>query len=174
MEDEINEVNRKSLVLKWGAIGGLVGIIFFVVLDIAGLGGNEGLRWIGLLISVAVIFLAHKEFKEQGNGYLSFSQGLGIGTLVSLVSAVINSIFTFIYTSYINDSIIVLAREKAIMDLENSGQSDAEIDQAMGILEMMTSPMAFLILGLFMGVFFGFIISLIVSIFTKKSSPEFS
>lgn len=173
MENESNAVNKKNLVIKWGLIGGLAGIIFFIVLDLAGLSGNQNIQWLGFIITITVITLAHNEFKAEGNGYLNYSQGLGIGTLVSLVSAAVSSVFTFIYVSFVNDEIIIKAREKAIMDMENSGQSDAQIEQGMSIVEIMTSPIVFLIMGLVLGVFFGFLISLIVSIFTKKNSTEF-
>ena len=58
------------------------------------------------------------------------------------------------------------------MDMQEQGQSEGQIDQAMSFMEWMFSPMAMAIMGVLGGVFFGFIVSLIVTIFTKKSNPE--
>lgn len=169
--EESTQPTVKSISIKWGVISGLAGIIFFLLLDF--MGQTDGpARWFGLLISFVIIFLAHKAFKDEGDGYMSYGKGLGIGTLVSVIGAVINSLFTFIYVSYINTEFIEQAREKAIMDMEARGNTQSQIDQAMPWVEKMTSPVAILIFGIIAGVFFGFLISLIVSIFTKKPNPE--
>ena len=103
---------------------------------------------------------------------MSFGQGLGIGTLIAVISSFISSIFTFIYVSFINTNMIDAIREKSIADMEESGRSQAEIDQAMPFVEMFTSPTAMLIMGVLMGILFGFIASLLVTIFTKNQDPE--
>ena len=172
MEEEVQEASTKSVSIKWGMINGLISIIFFVVVDFAGQAGNQALSWIGGVIFLVLLIFAHKEFKNDGDGYMSFGQGLGIGTLVALISSLISSVFTFIYVSFINTNFIDAIREKSIADMEAKGQSQAQIDQAMPFVEMFTSPAAMLIMGVLMGVLFGFIISLIVTIFTKNQDPE--
>ena len=57
--------------------------------------------------------------------------------------------------------------------LEDQNMSDAQIDQAMKVTEMLMTPMGVLIMGIIGGVFTGFFVSLIVSAITKKSRPEF-
>ena len=74
--------------------------------------------------------------------------------------------------SFINTNFTEALREKSIADMEASGQSQAQIDQAMPFVEMFISPAALLIMGILMGVLFGFIISLLVTIFTKNQDPE--
>jgi uncharacterized membrane protein YedE/YeeE len=169
--EESTQPSVKSVSIKWGIISSLVGIIFFVLLDVADL-STSPIRWAGLIISFAIIALAHKAFKEEGDGHMSYGQGLGIGTLLSVVSAIITSAFTYLYISFINTEYISVIREKSIMDMESQGKSEAEIDQAMPFIEMFTSPTAMVIFGIIFGVFIGFVISLIVSIFTKKENPE--
>ncbi|MEM6735863.1 MAG: DUF4199 domain-containing protein [Bacteroidota bacterium] len=171
MKEATQQLSTKNISLKWGVINGLAGIIFFLILDFIGQ-TNGPVRWFGLIISFAIIYLAHKAYKEEGDGFMSFGKGLGIGTIVSLIGAMINSIFTFFYISYINTEFIEQAREKAIMDMENQGNTQAQIDQAIPWIERMTSPTALLIFGIIGGVFFGFIVSLLVTIFTKNTNPE--
>jgi hypothetical protein len=83
-----------------------------------------------------------------------------------------SSIFTFIYVSFINPAFVDAIKERSIMDMENRGMSDAEIEQAMQFTESFMTPTAITIFGLIGGVFFGFIVALIISIFTKKARPE--
>lgn len=170
--EEVQEASTKSTAVKWGMINGLISIIFFVIVDFIGQAGNQSLSWIGGVIFLGLLIFAHREFKSEGDGYMSFGQGLGIGTLIALISSLISSVFTFIYVSFINTNFIETLRELQIAKMEESGQSQAQIDQAMPFVDMFTSPGAMLIMGILMGVLFGFIISLIVTIFTKNQDPE--
>lgn len=174
MEEEIKKVSVKNIAIKWGIINGLVGIIFFIVTDLGGLSGNQSLQWLGLLIFAGLLVMAHREYKNEGDGYMTYGQGLGIGTLLALISGFITNVFLFIYISFVNSDFIDVIKERQIMQMENQGMSDAEIEQAMSFSEFFMSPIALSLFGLVGGVFFAFIASLILTIFTKKNSPEFA
>jgi uncharacterized membrane protein len=103
---------------------------------------------------------------------MSYGKGLGIGTLVAVVSSVISSIFFFIYISFINTEFVSAIKENQIIEMEKRGMSAAEIDQAMSFSESFMSPVALTIFGFIGGILVAFIISLLVTIFTKKSNPE--
>lgn len=171
--EETKNVSLRSVAIKYGLISGLLGIILLVIIDFAGLAGNQAAQWFGLLIVAIVMYFAHKEYINEGDGYMSYGQGLGLGTLMSLVSSVLSSIFFFIYVKFVNTAYMENMQEQQIMAMEERGMSDAEIEQAMKLTESFTSPAAMLIFGIIMGVFFGFLVALIVSAITKKSRPEF-
>lgn len=171
MNEATEQSTVKSISIKWGAISGLIGIILFVILDFTGQ-VNGPARWVGVVVTLVLTYLAHKEFKDEGDGYLSFGQGLGIGTLMALIASLINSVFVYVYASFINSNFIEAAKEQAVMDMEQQGQTDAQIEQAMSFMEWMFSPMAMAIMGILFGVFFGFIVSVLVTIFTKNQNPE--
>lgn len=172
--EENESPSIKSIAVKWGVINGLLAIALLVIIDISGLNGNQVVGWIGYAVFAVLVVLAHKEYKSEGDGYMSYGQGLGIGTLAMVVSSVISSIFLFIYISFISSGFIDAIKEKSIMDMEEKGMSDAEIDQAMGFSEAFMTPGAMAIMGLIFGIFIGFIIALLVSIFTKNQRPELS
>ncbi|MEQ8238419.1 MAG: DUF4199 domain-containing protein [Cyclobacteriaceae bacterium] len=171
--EETKDVSVKSVAIKYGLINAFLSIIFFLAVDLAGQAGNQSLSWFGIVISGAVIYFAHREFLSGGDNYMSYSQGLGIGTLLSLVNGVISGLFTYLYVTFVNTSFIDAVREKSRMDLEEQGLSDAQIDQAMSFSESFTTPIALAIIGIISSVFLGFIISLIISAITKKNRPEF-
>ncbi|MFY0601189.1 MAG: DUF4199 domain-containing protein [Cyclobacteriaceae bacterium] len=167
-----NNVSTKSVAVKYGLISGLVGIIFFVLLDFIGQAANNKISWIGLIFTAIIMVMAHKEFKSSGDGFMSYKQGLGLGTIMSVVGSVISSVFTFFYVKFISPEFIDVIKEQQIMEMEKSGMSDAEIDQAMSVAAMFMGPTAMMVIGLIMGVLLGFIIALIVSAFTKKERQE--
>ncbi len=119
------------------------------------------------------IILAHKHFKHQNQGFMSYGQGLAIGAITSAVSGVIGGVFTFIYFTFIDPGYMARVMELTRSRMEEKGMPDAQIDQAMALTEKFaTGPisMVFAILG---GLLMGFLVSLVISAFTKNSRPEF-
>lgn len=172
--EETKDVSIRSVAIKYGLISGLIGIIYFVVVDFAGLVGVSALQWVAYLITAVLIFLAHKEYIRDGDGYMSYGQGLGLGTLLSLVSAVLSSVFAYFYISFINTDYIANLREITLQKYYESGMGEQMIEKSIEIFDQWTTPVMILVIGIISGVFIGFIISLIVSAITKKSRPEFA
>ena len=166
-----NKVTVSQIGLRYGLILGLLSIVFSLILQMTGMATNNWLGSIGYIFFIVVIVLAHKAFKEGGDGFMSIGQGIGIGTLLSLIGGTLSSIFTFLYLKFVDDSMLQTIREKQIEGMEAQGMDDAQIDQAMEIAAKFSGPVAILIIGIIGSVFIGFIISLIVALFTKKSNP---
>ena len=167
-----NPPSTGKLALKWGLIFGIVLILYSLIINMTGQFSNRPLQFVSYIFFIAAIVMAHKEYKQTGDGYMSYGKGLGIGTLTVVVAAIISSIFGFIYMTMIDPSIMDMIREQQIMDMEERGMSDAQIEQAMQMTEAFTSPAALAIIGVIVSVIFGFILSLIVTAFTKNSNPE--
>jgi hypothetical protein len=171
---ETNEVNAKpslmSVGLKFGIVLGLVSVVISLVQYVAGVNPMEN-QWmstvINLVVTFTVVFFAHKSFKENGDGYLSYGQGLGLSLIVVLVSMVIAGIYTWFYFNSLNPSAYDGIWEKAAADMEAQGQSEEAINMGMEWGKKLFWP--FYIVGVF---FWGFIVGLIVSIFTQKKAPE--
>ena len=166
-------VTTRSAGIRYGVIGGLISIVYFLVLTTAGVDMSQGIgRWAGMIITIVIIFLAHKYFKDNGDGFMSYGQGIGVGFWIGLVSAVISSIFTYIYAKFIDTSFITTIREKAIADMEAQGQPQSQIDAAMPWVERFTSAEMIFFLGLFFGVLITVVVALVISIITQKPQPE--
>jgi len=155
--------------LKYGLIIGLVSITFNMI-SIA-LGDNPYVSswrgFIGAGLTIAVVVWAHKDFKENGDGYMSYGQGLGISIISIFVSTILTLVFSYVYLTYVNTATWDEIWLKAVEDMEAKGQSDAQIE--MGVE---WGKKLFYIIFPVIGVFFGLIIGLIVSIFTQKKRPE--
>jgi hypothetical protein len=169
---EEKQTTPSSVGLKYGLITGAVLIIYTLIILMAGQFQN---RWLGVfsyLILIGMIVFAHRTFKEENTGFMSYGQGLGIGSILSLVSGTLNGIFVFIYIRLIDDSFLRNTLEEARYTLEEQGMDSSDIDQAMSWTEMLL-PIG-MVVGTAIGtLIMGFIFSLIISAFTKNENPEF-
>ena len=173
--EENTTLTTRSVGIKYGLYAGLVSVVLFIVSNLADVDQQSGwYRIVSSVIFIAFIVLAQKFYKDNGNGFMGYGQGVGIGFWLSLVSGVISSVFLFIYIKFIDDSMITKIADKARFDMEERGMSDEQIDQAMGFTSMFMSPTSMLIFGIVGAIVMGLIFSLIISIFTQKkdlSSP---
>lgn len=174
MEMEENEyVSTRSVGLKFGAISGVLGILSTVLQDVLNMHQSTVFQVSGFVIIVVFIILAHRDYKANGDGFMEYGQGVGIGFWYGLVSSAISSGFMFIYISFISSSFMEAIREQQIVALEEQGLTDSQIEQQMEMMEAFSGPPALLIFGILGVTLFSVIGALIISAFTKKARPEF-
>ncbi len=162
-----------AVALRFGLLAGLVSVVFSLILFLTKM-DQSPIRWLGLVISIGAIWLAHNEFKKQNGGYMEYGQGLSIGTILSLVSGTLSGIFTYVYVTFVDTTYMQRAMDIARAQMEAKGDMPSEqIDQAMEISAKFMTGGALLIFSIVGGAFFGFILSLIISAITKNSRPEF-
>ncbi|MEZ4973556.1 MAG: DUF4199 domain-containing protein [Cyclobacteriaceae bacterium] len=172
-ETHVGSPTVRETGIRYGLILGVISIAYFVILSVAGADMSGGIaRWSGLVFTIIVFFLAHKYFKDNGDGFMSYGQGVGIGFWTSIVSSVISSAFTFIYIKFIDDTFMEMIRNNEIEKMQEKGMSDAQIEQAMGFAEAFMSPTAIVVFGVIGGIIIGVICALIVTIFTQKANPN--
>jgi hypothetical protein len=169
-----SEVTTRSIGIKFGLIMAAISVAYFMTLNVAGIDMSQGFgRWGGLIFNVVVIFFAHKSFKDtNGDGYMSYGQGFGIGTWVALISSVISSIFTYIYVKFIDAGFIQTMLEKQEEQFQERGMSDEQIKQAMDMTAKFMTPEMMLVFGLIFGFIILLVVFAIVTIFTQKKNPE--
>jgi len=168
-----SSMTTRSAGIRYGMIGGVISIAYFLILILAGVNMTSGYwNWIGYAITAGLIFMAHKYYKENGNGFMSYGQGIGISFWLGLISAAISSVFTYIYVKFIDSSFVEMIKEKQLEEMEGRGMSSEQIDQAMKFASMFTSPEAIFLFGLLGGIVVTIIIALLVTIFTQKKAPE--
>lgn len=172
MEEENEQVTVKQVAIKWGLILGIISIVLFLTMYFGGVIGESWAGWIGPVFAAIIMYLAHKEFKEQGNGFMSYGQGLGLGTLMVTISSLVSSTFTYIYVKFINTDYLQEIQDTMMAKFEEDGMSDDQIEATMGMMEKMSTPEMTLVFGLVGGVFIGFIVALIVSAITKNNDPS--
>lgn len=170
--EEATQPSTRSIGVKYGLIMGLIGILLFVVYDLAGIPNDSAIRYIGFIPSIIIIFLAHKAFKEEGDGYMSFGQGFSIGAVGSIVSGLMNAVVMYVYIGFLAPDYIERMKEQNLRQWEERGMSDTEIAQAEQFSDFMMNAGFMSIMALVFGIIFGLIITLIVAAITKKQDPQ--
>jgi hypothetical protein len=171
MEDK---VTVSQIAIKYGIIIGLVFIVYGMILEFMGLDleTRQIFDYVSFVFLLVAIILAHKAFKEGGDGYMSMGQGLGMGTLISLIGGALSGVFSYIYIKFIDDSMLTKIKDLQIEKMEEQGLDDAQIEQAMEIAGKFMSAEMIPVWAILGTLFFGFILSLIVSLFTKNANPN--
>lgn len=167
------EPSTARIALKYGVITGVASIVYNVILIITEKNQNQALSALGLIIMVAGMVYAMREFKTENNGYMSYGQGLGIGTLIAAISGLLGATFMMFYTQFIDTNFMQKTLDTAREDMERRGMSDAQIDAGMQFSEKMISPGIMFATGVFFSIFIGFIIALIVAAIMRRNKPVF-
>ncbi len=172
MEEQEN-VTVSQVAIKFGLYLGAALVLFSLITFITETSSNTAVGAISYVLILVGIVLAHRAYKEEGNGYMSYGQGLGIGALVGLISGVLVSIFTIIYTQLIDTNYMERLKDDMMMKLQEQGLDDNQIDQTLAMMDTFTNPVLGFFTGVFTYVLLSFLFSLIISIFTKNNEPEF-
>jgi uncharacterized ion transporter superfamily protein YfcC len=152
----------------YGLFAGLFSIVVFVI--VASLGLNPfggGLNYIGTVGSIVLLVFAHKKFKDSGDGFMSYGQGLGIAIIFFLVSSFLSLVVMYIYINFVDYAPMQALLDEQLKQMEKSNTPDDAIEMAQKITKDW-----FWVIGAFTALFGGLILGLIVSIFTQKKNPE--
>jgi hypothetical protein len=166
-------VTTKSAGIRYGIISAIVSFAYFIVLTISGLSTSQGIwSWISYVLTAVLIFLAHKYYKDNGDGFMTYGQGMSVAFWEGLISVVIYVPLFYIYIKFIDSGFVEMIKEKQIEGMQDKGMSEEQIDQAMKFAGAFTTPEAMLGFGLVFGILGFLIIGLIVTIFTQKKNPN--
>ena len=157
---------------KYGLIQGVLSFVVFIAGALTGMKQN----WVGSVVStvllIVLMVLAHREFKRTHEGMMTYPQGLGSGTLLASLAALVSCVFVYVYVKYINTGYLDALLQVQRANLEQRGITGAQAQQAMALTSALMTPVGIVISSVISGVIVGFIVALIVSIFTQKADPR--
>lgn len=159
--------------LKYGVITAVAVIVYSTIINVAGMTQNRALTSVAFVILIGGIVLGMRDFRTQNAGFMSYGQGLGVGSLISAIVGLLGSVFTMFYIQFIDTTIMQQSLNTARADMEARGMDDAQIDQAMEISQKFMTPGMVFIIGILSYLIIGFIISLIVAAIMRKDKPVF-
>ncbi|MEY4540444.1 MAG: hypothetical protein RLZZ306_2201, partial [Bacteroidota bacterium] len=159
--------------LKWGVIIGIICTVFGIGIMVAGQLGNKALGYLAFVFVGVGIYLAVNDFKKENQGFITYGQGLGLGTMKSAIVGLLASTSSFLYTKFIDPSIPDQTLKLIVQDLEKKGTPDEQIDQMTEMMKMGLQPGVLFVSGIFMYFFIGFVLSLIIAAILKKEKPVF-
>ena len=168
-----NQTTTTRTALKWGVIIGIVSILYSTAIMVSGQIGNKALGYPFYLIIAVGIYLAMNDFKKENQGFMSFGQGLGLGTLKCAIVGLLSGFFSLAYMKFIDTTISEQMLKTAAQDMEKQGLPDDQIEKAMDIMKMVMNPGAMFVATVFMTILIGFILSLIIAAILKKDKSVF-
>jgi hypothetical protein len=176
---ENQKMSPSLIMLKWGAIGGLLSFIFTLITKFTGLEDDfsETLGWVStiftLIINVTILVLALREVREENDGFMSYGQGLGSSTLLGAIWGVIAGGFNYIYLQFIDQGVVQKQLDLARERLEDQGLTESQIEDAEKITKMMMGPGVQFVMVVVVTIVFMFILGLIVSGVLKREKSVF-
>src|SRR5690606_7756234 len=170
MENNIHEkaVTTRGVGIKYGLYSAGFGVFFFLVLVLTGQNAFDNRwSWVNLLVSIVLLVLAHREFKQSGDGFMSYGQGVGIGFWMTLVSLIIGGFVVWLYANVIEPGVMDAFYEQRRIEFEDQGMPDNQIEMSLEWVRKL-----FWVFYAIFGLFFGVLLAVIVSIFTQKKNPQ--
>lgn len=176
MQTQVNTTpttTTRSAGIRFGLISALISVAYFLVLNLAGLDTTQGVwNWLSYVITIVIVVFSHRYYKEQGDGFMSYGQGVGIAFWIGLVSGLITSVFVYLYIKFVDTGFLEMVRGRQIEALQQQGMSDQQIDRAMEFASTFMSAEAMGVIMFFGSIIATVIIALIVTIFTQKRNSE--
>ncbi|MGV6845359.1 MAG: DUF4199 domain-containing protein [Lutibacter sp.] len=173
---ENQKSSAKQIMVNYGLLLGFLGILINLLNYVFGNAYKP--HWsVGVasaIITIIILIMGIKKFKESNNGLLSLGQSLKIGIGIALVASVLGVIYTLIFVNFIEPEYYkrLLDVQQQTMIEKYPNFSDEQLEAAKKSMKMMMNPYITSAIALISSVFFGFIVSLIGGLIMKKSDEE--
>ena len=158
--------------LKWGLITGLGIVAYTAILYVVGVATSSPLMYVSYAILIAGIVMAMREYKSKNEDYMSYGQGLGIGSFIGTITGLLVGAFTTIYMKYVDTTMAEKQLDVMRAELEKSGQTPEQIDQIVSMSQSFMSPGIMFGASVLTYLIIAFIFSLVISAVLRKNQPE--
>ncbi|NAY93134.1 DUF4199 family protein [Muricauda sp. JGD-17] len=138
-------------------------IIYFLLTNLLGVSGTEWAGWLGYTPYLIVIFIGQKNLDKVYQ--TSYKSRFFFGALISLLAAMVSSLFMYVYLTYIDDLMVRTVVENAINTLD---KEDANYTQLVVKIKEGITPLFYLKFGTLAGIVVGILVSAATAIFTRK------
>ncbi|RPD47583.1 DUF4199 domain-containing protein [Hymenobacter sediminis] len=176
MENTITPTASPTVVgIRYGILFGFIGIVVDLVLKVTGLSFSYLATFlISTTVWVVGITLAHKYYKKQNAGFMTYGQGLVIAMVMGVISGLFTGIFNYIYVNFIDINYVDAMRADMEAWLVSKNVPEEQLEKSLADISMekLGSPLN-IAKTAFGGILFGLVFALIISAFTKNTRPEF-
>jgi len=172
---EENKLKTRKYALQFGLIGGIVGIIFGVMLFTMDMHYDRSFGVQAIQYGIVAIFvvIAIIQFKKANGGFLKLGQAVKLGAGVGLIAAIIGTIWFLVLSNVIEPDYMtnLMELEKVKAFDANPKLTQEQWDQGVAFQEKLYP--VFLAVGLIIWSLFGLIVGLITGLITKKDQPAY-
>ena len=173
---ETKKASVRKIALNYGLYMALATIVLSVIVYVMGQALEQPWWQSVLNFAILVLFIVFgfKAFKREGDGFMSLGDALKTGLAIVLVSALVVSVYNYIFMNFIEPDFVDQMLDKARENMleQNPNMTDEQLETAMGFTSKFMSPGIMFAFGLIASLFFGFIVSLITGLIMKQNRPE--
>lgn len=166
----------KSHILQYGILLGGISVVFALMLFFLDMHYTQesAVNWINWAITITILLMAIYSFRKSNDGFLSLSEALKLGLGISVISALVAIVYTFILINFLDPDTIektIEVTQNEMLD-ENPEMSQEQIDMAKEMQLKFSSIGVISTMILIFSLVFGFIVSLISGLILKRNRPE--
>ena len=159
--------------IRYGLIFGLISSIYGILLYAFQLETNKFLPQLSWVLFIFAIVVAIKEYRKQNQGFVSYGQGLGLGSLTATIMGLVGGMLNTFYLQVIDNTPLQRIADMTREDLERRGLDDQAIENALEMSQKFQSPGMFFLFSVLGSAFVGLILSLIIAAILQKKRPVF-
>jgi hypothetical protein len=167
------KVSSARIALKYGVLTGLAIIVYTAIINVAGLSQNKALTSLTFVMMIVGLVIGMKAFREKNHGYMSYGEGLGVGTQEAVIMGLLGSAFSMFYLKFIDPTLLTQSLNQVRTELEAKGLDDSQIETALETSQKFMTPGFIFGMGVFGYLIVGFIASLIIAAIIRKEKPVF-
>jgi hypothetical protein len=177
----MQETKPGPVILRFGLTGGLLSALIFLIFTVTGLSSPDkpnsgylsGFLTFAILITLVVLAIRRQRDEVQG-GYINLGQCILVGLGVVLLSTLISSLVSLIYTQFIDPGFTERMMAQIEDAWEAQGMSEEQIEAARSWTAFMKSPFLTIAFNLLCFGIGGLILALITGLIMKREKPEIS
>lgn len=160
------------IAIKWGIITAILSILYTIVYYKTSLFEIPILSWVTFILLLFGLIFSIQEFKKLNNYFITFSEGLSIGTLMSAIAGIVYQIFSNVYNTYIDPSVVEKMEMIYRNQLQAQGFSPDRIASELEDASRYTTPGLVFIEGIILHIIIGFVFSLIISAISRSTKAD--
>ncbi|HSN49689.1 MAG TPA: DUF4199 domain-containing protein [Bacteroidales bacterium] len=160
--------------LLYGAITGVIMILFTLIMYLANLYMVQWLQWVSLIFVIGGMVLGTLNYRTKiTGGYITFGKAFLSNFLIGLFASILASIFFYFYVKYINTGLIEESMEAARQKMASSGGlSEEQIDKAIEIQSKFMTPAVMTFFGILFNAVLSVVLALILGLILKKEDKN--
>ena len=150
-------------------------IIFTLLIFLLDVDMESPIKYVSYGIMAIGLYLSIISFRDkQLDGFITYGKAFSAGFYTGLFASIIASIFTVFYVQYIDTELIaniLIIAEEGMLE-SNPDMTNEQIDQALSLTEMFTSPIMMGVIGFIGNVILSAALSLLIAIFAKRENQN--
>ncbi len=175
METNSRTVFNNSLI--YGLITAAISIVFAVFAYILDIPQQSPIMYFSFVILLAGMIYGTVQYRNKySGGYISFGKAFISGFLIVIIAAVISSIYSYIFLTFIDpsylDKIVEQAMEKAEKSMMDKGLTDEQMEPGLAMTRKFLSPGIMSFFVVIYSALIGAIFALISAAIIKKEDKS--